>query len=193
MTWLEWLQTVSAPLCFSAATTGISSDSQLIAVAYYTENGPGLLMKATQEEDLLPAFEYHGIDVSTNCRLGVQEEEFKEQLASLFSRHTGLTYNVKFQFQQLAQLLEDPSMYDLCVLVKAAESRMIVPEHATNSLDTMFRFLVQEGHFGRVPFKQMLEHRSLSAMPPAGVLPVEHNAECLWRLMQTLASYELIQ
>lgn len=193
MTWLEWVRSVSNPLCFATATTGIAADSELIAFAWVSEEGPNLCMRKVPVEELLPAEEYHQICPTLMGSLGDDDAHFKGQLQDLFRNHTGFTYNVRFQQGKLEAFVENPDLVDLCVLVKGAESHVCVPESATNSIQNMMRFLTQDRHINRVPFKDMLANRDIDATTPLGVLPVEHNADCLWQLLKRLSDYEIIQ
>lgn len=149
------------------------------------------LYRKVSREDLFKSQEFHKIDEQIMLEKGLTTSDFQREFIGAVGRGTMFTFNPVFQHSFLVKVIADGTPWgnDLPLLVKAAESGLILPEEDRASLRLILERV--EKWLGKSPgLKTMCQRRGLDPEPPRTVLPADYAADCLYALWQTLDSFE---
>ena len=118
---------------------------------------------------------------------GLPEDAFLEAVADELAGCMLFSYFPSFQQAFLGQVNVMEPVYDLPLLVRAAESHLVFPDELfEKDLASVEYELMTKYHIARPKWKSFLESHSLPASE-FGMLPAESNAEALlkaWDLLK---------
>lgn len=201
MDWNDFLAAVTFQdepevVLMSTATSGLHTGDSLLAVSYHLLHGGeaieyGTIYNLVPDDILLPSQEYHRIPTDFMRTHGLQREEFTQKLqAVLTPSRTVFTYNSAFQIKAITQMQGGfaelmSSVCDLCVWLKAAESKMVFAAKKP-PIDRIEHEVLRK-IFKAVPsWKRLLESKHIPSTAPPGKLPVVYNADCLLKLYRAM-------
>lgn len=191
MLWKTLLEgLIDTPVCFCAtATTGIKpATDKLLAFATLESGVQRLLIRRLDHDSVLQSLEYTDITEEQVLSEGLDEEDFIDAVQEALKGKTLFTYRPSFHMGFLENTLNElpPRMYDLPLLLRAAESRMVLGTKDSDRLAELEDRLYDM--VGKPPgFKKMCSLRGLDF--EIGELPIiqsVHHLQSLWGLLLEL-------
>lgn len=182
-TWKDLiLSAAPGDICFLAtATTGLNPGlDKLLGVSlcrYRPQDEAGQTLQLIHNVDrllLLKGERYHKISESLMQSDGIDTQDLSDRFDEFTQGCTFLSYNPEFQEKFLNAVLRNPvHIYDLPLLLRGAETRMVWDREELASLDEITKTFSKV--IGKVPsMKQLLRLNNMIADPPFGILPMTY-------------------
>ena len=174
----------------STATTGLGDDDELLAVCISEPGTPissvrTMVKKIDDRDKVLKSQEYHQISPEKS-HLGYEGKAFADALAEEMKDSVFFTYNPQFQTKFIGRLGLMPTLYNLPLFIKGAESRIMLFEDEASTLDAIQKTFAQRMG-GTMSMNKLAAAHSVSQT--AIELPVEFSCRALivlWKYLQEL-------
>lgn len=193
MNWRERMDEVARDGVFLAiATTGISDESELMAVSMLRVGGAAeakpitFYRKLEYATDAEAVQEYTGISTEMIRNQGLSDNELKEVLEERLGGRCILTFNTGFQLRYLVDVMTPGEMTSLPTIIALAKSGRVIDEIPNMSLQQYEQYAYKR-HIVPLSFNKLVKSE-LSGVLADGSMPWRR-VEQLQALYQKLEQY----
>ena len=174
----------------STATTGLGDEDELLAVCIgnageAVQSIRTYVKKVTDRDKVLKSQEYHQITPEQSMR-GRSEQAFVDALAEEMKDSVFFTYNPSFQSKFIGRLGLMPALYNLPLFIKGADSKMLMYDKDSESLDAIQQCLAKRMGGTMAMNKLAAQHGAEKSVIE---LPVEFSCRALivlWDYLQEI-------